>query len=88
MQDFEINGRAMQLGWGQENSDQQPSNNECFRETKISQKQNAKVRILHLDRCTLTEMCANQKDNNNYYSFKSFTCSFRQRISENLTSKV
>jgi len=45
MQDFEIHGRAMQLGWGQENRDEQPSNNECFRETKISQKQNEKVRI-------------------------------------------
>jgi len=49
MQDFEIHRRAMQLGWGQENRDQQPSNNECFRETKTSQKQNAKVRILQPD---------------------------------------
>lgn len=46
MQDFEIYGRAMQLGWGQENRDEQPSNNECFRETKISQKQyEKKVRL-------------------------------------------
>lgn len=54
MQDFEIYGRAMQLGWGQENRDEQPSNNECFRETKISQKQyEKKVRLIQGDQCTL-----------------------------------
>ena len=46
MQDFELYGRAMQLGWGQENRDEKPSNTEHFRETKINQQQYEKVRIL------------------------------------------
>ena len=46
MQDFEIYGRAMQLGWGQENRDDQPLNTDCSRETKISQLQYEKVRSL------------------------------------------
>ena len=53
MQDFEIYGRAMQLGWGQENRDEQPSNTELPRETKIDQQQYEKVRILQGDQCAL-----------------------------------
>ena len=37
MQDFEIYGRAMQLGWGQENRDEQPSGTEECLETKQGQ---------------------------------------------------
>ena len=37
MQDFEIYGRAMQLGWGQENRDEQPSGIEECQETKKGQ---------------------------------------------------
>ena len=37
MQDFEIYGRAMQLGWGQENRDEQPSGTEECQETKLGQ---------------------------------------------------
>ena len=51
MQDFEIYGRAMQLGWGQEKKrDEQPSNTEQSRETKINQQQ-YEVRILQGDQC-------------------------------------
>lgn len=35
MQDFEIHGRAMQLGWGQENSEDRMSNAKHFR-TSVS----------------------------------------------------
>ena len=53
MQDFEIYGHDMQLGWGQENRDEQPLNAECSRESKISPQQSDKVRILQSDQCTL-----------------------------------
>ena len=53
MQEFEIYGRAMQLGWGQENRDEQPSNTEHSRETRINQQHYEKVRILQGDQCTL-----------------------------------
>lgn len=53
MQDFEIYGRAMQLGWGQENRDEQPSNTEHSRETIINQRQYQKVRMSQGDQCTL-----------------------------------
>ena len=53
MQEFEVYGRAMQLGWGQENRDEQPSNTEHSRETKINQQHYEKVRILQGDQCTL-----------------------------------
>ena len=53
MQDFEIYGRAMQLGWGQENRDEQPSNTKHSRENKIIQLQYEKVRILQGDQCAL-----------------------------------
>lgn len=43
MQDFEIYGRAMQLGWGQENREEQPSSIEESQETKIGQQQHEKV---------------------------------------------
>jgi len=46
MQDFEVYGRTMQLGWGQENRDEQPFKSECSRESKISQQQYGKVRVL------------------------------------------
>lgn len=43
MQDFEIYGRAMQLGWGQENREEQPSSTEESQDTKIGQQQHEKV---------------------------------------------
>lgn len=46
MQDFEVYGRTMQLGWGQENRDEEPLKTECSRESKISQLQYGKVRVL------------------------------------------
>ena len=46
MQDFEVYGHAMQLGWGKENRDEQPVKTECSRESKVSQQQYGKVRVL------------------------------------------
>ncbi|KAL9952504.1 hypothetical protein ACROYT_G039771 [Oculina patagonica] len=42
MQEFEIYGRSMQLGWGQENREEQPSRTQESQETKIGQQQHAK----------------------------------------------
>ena len=41
MQDFEIHGRAMQLGWGQENREEKMSNAEDFRVTIADQEQHS-----------------------------------------------
>lgn len=46
MQEFEIYGRAMQLGWGQENREERLLDTEDSRECTIDQQQHRKVRFL------------------------------------------
>lgn len=45
MQGFEISGRAMQLGWGQENKDEKLLSAEGSRSKLIQEQQHAQVRF-------------------------------------------
>lgn len=62
MQDFEIHGRAMQLGWGQESREERPLNTEDSRESTIDQQQHEKVRFLqsHQHRISLYTLLRGQ----------------------------
>lgn len=52
IQDFEIYERAMQLGWGQENREEQLEITEELQQTKTDQQQREKVigtdRVIHM----------------------------------------